>query len=51
MSINLSTESINNIIFESIQHTRDQKESRYTNNHYIYIYIYIYINEENKTIN
>ena len=35
-SINISMESINNIIFESIRHLRDQK-SRYTNNHYIYI--------------
>ena len=46
--INISMESINNIIFESIGHIQDQKKKRadmptiikYT---YIYIYIYIYI--------
>ena len=32
-SINISMESINNVIFESIRHIRDQKKSRYTNNH------------------
>ena len=47
LSINISIESINNIIFESLQHIQDQIKRAD-----IPITIkYIYKNEENKTIN
>ena len=46
-SINISMESINNIIFESIRHIRDQKKRADIPT----IIKYIYKNEENKTIN
>ena len=46
-SINLSTESINYMIFESIQHIQDQKKRADIPT----IIKYIYKNEENKTIN
>ena len=37
-SINISTESINNLIFESLRHVRDQKkESIYQQSLHIYI--------------
>ena len=45
-SINISMESINNLIFESIQHIRDQKKADIST-----IIKCIYKNEENKTIN
>ena len=46
-SINISMESINNIIFESTRHIRDQEKRADIPT----IINYIYKNEENKTIN
>ena len=45
-SINISMELINNLIFESIRHVRDQKRADIPTT-----IKYIYKNEENKTIN
>ena len=46
-SNNISIESINNVIFESLRHVRDQKKRVVIST----IIEYIDVNEENKTMN